>query len=116
MAKKNDDITKGILSSLKIPSEQTSKKEDKKTEEKEKSTRGRKKKTQETSVKFTGKKVVISKLDDVLEKKSKTFYIDTKHIKTLEDISKNTGMSTSELVDIAIQLLNNNLILEGFDK
>ena len=66
-------------------------------------------------MKFTGKKVIISKLDKTSDKKNKTFYIDSKHIQTLESIAERTGMTTSELIEIAIQLLNNNLELEGFN-
>ena len=141
MAKKNNDINLGIFESLGIKAENSKnnksnventvgvnsdinshpnhdkpKNNSSELEEiKSKSPRGRKKKGSDTSVKFIGKKVVISKKDESIIKKNKTFYIDNKHIQTLENISERTGMTTSELVEIAIQLLNNNLELEGFN-
>lgn len=123
MVKKNDSVAVGIFESLGVNSNINSENKlngnennfEKFEETKPKSTRGRKKKSNETSIKFTGKKVVISKVTETTEKKNKTFYLDSKHIQTLENISAITGMTTSELVEIAIQLLNNNLELDGFN-
>ena len=117
MSKKNDTIVQGILGTLKNANKNITENTTENIDDINKSTRGRKKKTQETSVKFSGKKVIISKINDaVAEKKNKTFYIDTKYINMIENLAERCGMTTSELAEIAIQLLNNNLELEGFEE
>lgn len=80
-----------------------------------KSTRGRKKKSNEVSLEFKGKKLKITNLNKEIVKCNKTFYLEKKYIDILEDLSKKTGLTTSELTQLAIQLLSNNVELEGFE-
>ena len=80
-----------------------------------KSTRGRKKKSNEVSLEFKGKKLKITNLNKEIVKCNKTFYLEKKYIDILENLSKKTGLTTSELTQLAIQLLNNNVELEGFE-
>lgn len=81
---------------------------------KPKSTRGRKKSVP-VEVTFHGKKVTIKKKEDVIEKSNKTFYLEKKYIDILDELESKTGISSSELAQVAIQLLENNLELQGFD-
>ena len=90
-------------------------KEEIKKEEPKKSTRGRKKKSTEVALEFKGKKLKITNLNKEIVKSNKTFYLEKKYIDILENLSKKTGLTTSELIQIAIQILNNNLELEGFE-
>lgn len=80
-----------------------------------KSTRGRKKQEVKVSLEFKGSKLKIKKQSGKIEKVNKTFYLESTYIAMLEDLSSKTGMTTSELVQAAIQLLNNNVELEGFE-
>lgn len=80
-----------------------------------KSTRGRKKKSKEVSLEFKGKKLKITNLNKEIVKCNKTFYLEKKYIDILENLSKKTGLTTSELTQLAIQLLSNNVELEGFE-
>ncbi|MGL4991129.1 MAG: hypothetical protein ACRC57_08240 [Sarcina sp.] len=80
-----------------------------------KTTRGRKKKSNEVSLEFKGKKLKITNLNKEIIKCNKTFYLEKKYINILEELSKKTGLTTSELTQLAIQLLSNNVELEGFD-
>ena len=80
-----------------------------------KSTRGRKKQEVKVSLEFKGSKLKIKKQSVKIEKVNKTFYLESTYIAMLEDLSSKTGMTTSELVQAAIQLLNNNVELEGFE-
>ncbi|MGL4742084.1 MAG: hypothetical protein ACRC41_14995 [Sarcina sp.] len=80
-----------------------------------KSTRGRKKKSNEVSLEFKGKKLKITNLNKEIVKCNKTFYLEKKYIDILEELSKKTGLTTSELTQLAIQLLSNNVELDGFD-
>ncbi|MGL5244681.1 MAG: ribbon-helix-helix protein, CopG family [Sarcina sp.] len=80
-----------------------------------KSTRGRKKKSTEVALEFKGKKLKITNLNKEIIKCNKTFYLEKKYIDILEELSNKTGMTTSELVQVAIQLLHNNVELEGFE-
>ena len=79
-----------------------------------KSNRGRKK-AAAVDISFKGKKAVITKKATVIEKSNKTFYLEKKYLDILDGLEAKTGVSTSELVQIAIQLLETNLELEGFD-
>lgn len=79
-----------------------------------KSNRGRKK-AAAVDISFKGKKAVITKKGAAIEKSNKTFYLEKKYLDILDELESKTGVSTSELVQIAIQLLETNLELEGFD-
>lgn len=79
---------------------------------KKKSNRGRKKATSAATVVIKNKKAIIS-LADVSTKKNKTFYLEDKSIKILDDLSNKTGLTTSQLVQIAIDLLESNLEIQG---
>lgn len=79
---------------------------------KKKSNRGRKKATSAATVVIKNKKAIIS-LSDVLVKKNKTFYLEDRYIKTLDNLSERTGLTTSQLVQIAIDLLESNLEIQG---
>ena len=79
---------------------------------KEKSNRGRKKATSTATVVIKNKKAIVS-LADVTVKKNKTFYLEDRYIKTLDSLAERTGLSTSQLVQIAIEILPSNLEIEG---
>lgn len=79
---------------------------------KEKSKRGRKKATSSASVVIKNKKAIVS-LSDVSIKKNKTFYLEDRYIQILDNLATRTGLSTSQLVQIAVDLLDSNLEIQG---
>lgn len=128
MAKNKENNVESLLSGMKktakkeevkvkktIKSEDNiSKKEEKVEEIKTKSTRGRKKKANVKRV-IKGNKITYIKEEEVPLKGNKTFYVSTSLVEELEKMAEEVGLSTSDLIEDAIQLLLNNSSLQGFD-
>lgn len=89
--------------------------EQKEDEVKPKSTRGRKKKSNVKRV-VKGNKITYIKEDDAPVKANKTFYLSTSLIEEIEKMAEEVGLSSSDLIEDAIQLLLNNSTLKGFEK
>ncbi|MGV2685362.1 ribbon-helix-helix protein, CopG family [Clostridium perfringens] len=87
--------------------------EQKEDEVKPKSTRGRKKKSNVKRV-VKGNKITYIKEDDAPVKANKTFYLSTSLIEEIEKMAEEVGLSSSDLIEDAIQLLLNNSTLKGF--
>lgn len=87
----------------------------KQEEVKPKSTRGRKKKSNVKRV-VKGNKITYIKEDDAPVKANKTFYLSTSLIKEIEKMAEEVGLSSSDLIEDAIQLLLNNSTLKGFEE
>ncbi|EOU1571771.1 ribbon-helix-helix protein, CopG family [Clostridium perfringens] len=87
--------------------------EQKEDEVKPKSTRGRKKKSNVKRV-VKGNKITYIKEDDAPVKANKTFYLSTLLIEEIEKMAEEVGLSSSDLIEDAIQLLLNNSTLKGF--
>ena len=85
----------------------------KQEEVKPKSTRGRKKKSNVKRV-VKGNKITYIKEDDAPVKANKTFYLSTSLIEEIEKMAEEVGLSSSDLIEDAIQLLLNNSTLKGF--
>lgn len=80
-----------------------------------KSTRGRKKKSNVKRV-VKGNKITYIKEEDIPTKANKTFYLSTSLVKEIEKMAEEVGLSSSDLMEDAIQLLLNNSTLKGFEK
>ncbi|XZL20578.1 ribbon-helix-helix domain-containing protein (plasmid) [Clostridium perfringens] len=89
--------------------------EKKQEEVKPKSTRGRKKKSNVKRV-IKGNKITYIKEEDAPVKANKTFYISTSLIEEIEKMAEEVGLSSSDLIEDAIQLLLNNSTLKGFEE
>ncbi|MGU9055734.1 ribbon-helix-helix domain-containing protein, partial [Clostridium perfringens] len=87
----------------------------KQEEVKPKSTRGRKKKSNVKRV-VKGNKITYIKEEDIPTKANKTFYLSTSLVKEIEKMAEEVGLSSSDLMEDAIQLLLNNSTLKGFEK
>lgn len=84
-------------------------------ENKPKSTRGRKKKANVKKV-VKGKSITYTKVENTPKKGNKTFYLTNTLVEELEEMAEKVGLSSSELMEDAIQLLLNNSTLEGFNE
>ncbi|MBI6010403.1 ribbon-helix-helix domain-containing protein [Clostridium perfringens] len=87
----------------------------KQEEVKPKSTRGRKKKSNVKRV-VKGNKITYIKEADAPVKANKTFYLSTSLIEEIEKMAEEVGLSSSDLIEDAIQLLLNNSTLKGFEE
>ncbi|MDK3000687.1 ribbon-helix-helix domain-containing protein [Clostridium perfringens] len=87
----------------------------KQEEVKPKSARGRKKKSNVKRV-VKGNKITYIKEEDIPTKANKTFYLSTSLVKEIEKMAEEVGLSSSDLMEDAIQLLLNNSTLKGFEK
>ncbi|MBI6048943.1 CopG family transcriptional regulator, partial [Clostridium perfringens] len=61
-----------------------------------------------------GNKITYIKEDDAPVKANKTFYLSTLLIEEIEKMAEEVGLSSSDLIEDAIQLLLNNSTLKGF--
>lgn len=128
MAKNKENNVESLLSGMKKTAKKEEVKVKKNTETKEKSdnieeqteeikaksTRGRKKKTNVKRV-VKGNKITYIKENEVPLKANKTFYLSTSLVEELDKMAEMVGLSTSELMEDAIQLLINNSTLKGFN-
>ncbi|MDK0864862.1 ribbon-helix-helix domain-containing protein, partial [Clostridium perfringens] len=63
-----------------------------------------------------GNKITYIKEEDIPTKANKTFYLSTSLVKEIEKMAEEVGLSSSDLMEDAIQLLLNNSTLKGFEK
>ncbi|MGU9204055.1 ribbon-helix-helix domain-containing protein [Clostridium perfringens] len=106
-------VEKNVVAKEEILVENNKSNEQKQEEVKPKSTRGRKKKSNVKRV-VKGNKITYIKEDDAPVKANKTFYISTSLIEEIEKMAEEVGLSSSDLIEDAIQLLLNNSTLKGF--
>lgn len=119
MTKKENKVN-GLIQNLNKTAEKMKENHDKTLEQEDaearpKSNRGRKKKANVKKV-VKGKSITYTKVEDIPKKGNKTFYLTNTLVEELEKMAEKIGLSSSELMEDAIQLLLNNSTLEGFNE
>lgn len=68
------------------------------------------------SINISSKGVTITNLKRKKTKVNKTFYLENKYVEKMELLSRKTGISNSELIQLSLDFLIKNLKLEGFEE